>query len=220
MWEVMADIRAVTTPRAKRRTILSSIARFEKRPAQARADLSHVKARIALFRRPFDPLEIASAVDDADDLRAMGGHAMQRQPALNDQRPRLDGDLRARGAKLGMPREPPTRFFDTIKNVIHRGLRNLPGDMEPDVEQVPARAARVTTSLTAWRRDARALPVSGRQSRRRPHRRCRRPPAKIGGERRAAAILRIIASPLAALRDDGIGGRGREIERDKSRRWR
>jgi hypothetical protein len=49
MWEVMAEIGAVTTLRAKRRTILSSIARFEKRPAQARTDLSRVNACIALF---------------------------------------------------------------------------------------------------------------------------------------------------------------------------
>ena len=49
MWEVMAEIRAVTTPRAKRRTILSSVARFEKRLAQARADLSHAHACLALF---------------------------------------------------------------------------------------------------------------------------------------------------------------------------
>ena len=49
MWEVMAECGAVTTPRAKRRTILSSIARFEKRLAQAPADLSQAKAYIALF---------------------------------------------------------------------------------------------------------------------------------------------------------------------------
>ena len=48
MWEVMAKIGAVTTPRTKRRTILSSITRFEKPLAWARVDLSHANAWIAL----------------------------------------------------------------------------------------------------------------------------------------------------------------------------
>jgi hypothetical protein len=48
MWEVMAEFGAVTTPRAKRRKILRSIARFEKRPAQAQADLSRVTACLVL----------------------------------------------------------------------------------------------------------------------------------------------------------------------------
>jgi hypothetical protein len=51
MWEVMAEFGAVTTPRAKRRTILGSIARFEKRLAQAQADLSRANARLARPRR-------------------------------------------------------------------------------------------------------------------------------------------------------------------------
>jgi hypothetical protein len=111
--------------------------------AQARADLSRVNACFALFPRPFDPLEIARAVDDANNLHAMGGHAIQRQPALNDQRSRLFGDLRAHGAELGTPRESPTRFFDAIENVIRRGFRSLPGDVKPDIEQVLARAVSI-----------------------------------------------------------------------------
>jgi hypothetical protein len=43
------EIRTVTTLRNKRAEMISSIARYEKRIAQARADLSHVNACIALF---------------------------------------------------------------------------------------------------------------------------------------------------------------------------
>ena len=45
----MTEIRTVTTLRSKRAEIISSIANYEKRLAQARADLSHVNACIALF---------------------------------------------------------------------------------------------------------------------------------------------------------------------------
>jgi hypothetical protein len=45
----MTEIRTVTALRSKRAEIISSIASDEKRLAQARADLSHVNARIALF---------------------------------------------------------------------------------------------------------------------------------------------------------------------------
>jgi len=45
----MTEIRTVTTLRSKRAEIISSIANYEKRIAQARADLSHVNACIAMF---------------------------------------------------------------------------------------------------------------------------------------------------------------------------
>jgi hypothetical protein len=45
----MAEIRTVTTLRGKRAEIIGAIAQYEKRLAQARADLSHVNACIALF---------------------------------------------------------------------------------------------------------------------------------------------------------------------------
>ena len=51
----MAEIRTVTTLRSKRAEIISSIAHYEKRIAQARADLSHVNACIALFEVSGDP---------------------------------------------------------------------------------------------------------------------------------------------------------------------
>jgi len=47
----VTEIRTVTTPRSKRAEIISTIAHYEKRIAQARADLSHVNACIALFAR-------------------------------------------------------------------------------------------------------------------------------------------------------------------------
>src|SRR5664280_1039919 len=51
----MAEIRTVTTLRRKRIEIISAIAQYEKRIAQARADLSHVNACIALFEVSGEP---------------------------------------------------------------------------------------------------------------------------------------------------------------------
>ena len=59
----MAEIRTVTTLRSKRAEILSSIAQYEKRLAQARADLSHVNACIALFEVSGEPGALTPYVD-------------------------------------------------------------------------------------------------------------------------------------------------------------
>jgi hypothetical protein len=59
----MAEIRTVTTLRSKRAEILASIAQYEKRIAQARADLSHINACIALFEATGEPSDINPYVD-------------------------------------------------------------------------------------------------------------------------------------------------------------
>ena len=59
----MAEIRTVTTLRSKKAEILASIAQYEKRIAQARADLSHVNACIALFEATGEPGGLAPYVD-------------------------------------------------------------------------------------------------------------------------------------------------------------
>ena len=59
----MAEIRTVTTLKAKRTEIISSIAHYEKRIAQARADLSHVNACIALFEVSGEPGAVPPYVD-------------------------------------------------------------------------------------------------------------------------------------------------------------
>ena len=59
----MAEIRTVTTLRSKRAEILSSITLYEKRLAQARADLSHVTACIAIFEASGEGEELSSYVD-------------------------------------------------------------------------------------------------------------------------------------------------------------
>ena len=59
----MAEIRTVTTLRSKRAEIVSSIAQYEKRLAQARADLSHVNACIALFEASGEPGALTPYVD-------------------------------------------------------------------------------------------------------------------------------------------------------------
>jgi hypothetical protein len=59
----MAEIRTVTTLRRKRAEIISAIAQYEKRLAQARADLSHVNACIALFEASGEPGALTPYVD-------------------------------------------------------------------------------------------------------------------------------------------------------------
>jgi hypothetical protein len=59
----MAEIRTVTTLRSKRTEILASIMQYEKRIAQARADLSHVNACIAIFEATGEPSGINPYVD-------------------------------------------------------------------------------------------------------------------------------------------------------------
>ena len=59
----MTEIRTVTALRSKRAEIISSIAHYEKRIAQARADLSHVNASIALFAVTGEPGTVPPYVD-------------------------------------------------------------------------------------------------------------------------------------------------------------
>jgi hypothetical protein len=59
----MAEIRTVTTLRSKRDEILASIKLYEKRLAQARADLSHVTACIAIFEASGELGAIPSYID-------------------------------------------------------------------------------------------------------------------------------------------------------------
>src|SRR5271156_1091263 len=57
------EIRTVTTLRGKRAEICASITLYEKRLAQARADLAHVTACIAIFEASGDGEELSSYVD-------------------------------------------------------------------------------------------------------------------------------------------------------------
>jgi len=59
----MAEIRTVTTLRSKRAEILASIQLYEKRLAQARAELAHVTACIAIFEASGDGEELSSYID-------------------------------------------------------------------------------------------------------------------------------------------------------------
>lgn len=59
----MAEIRTVTTLRSKRDEIASAIQNYEKRLAQARADLAHVNACITLFVADGDTVNLAPYVD-------------------------------------------------------------------------------------------------------------------------------------------------------------
>src|SRR5271169_1922773 len=59
----MAEIRTVTTLRSKRAEILASISLYEKRLAQARADLAHISACIVIFEASGDGEDVSSYVD-------------------------------------------------------------------------------------------------------------------------------------------------------------
>jgi hypothetical protein len=59
----MAEIRTVTTLRSKRAEILASISLYEKRLAQARADLAHVTACITIFEASGHGENVSSYVD-------------------------------------------------------------------------------------------------------------------------------------------------------------
>src|SRR5215204_3737142 len=59
----MAEIRTVTTLRSKRDEITASIANYEKRIAQARADLAHINAAISIFEASGDPKGFPAYVD-------------------------------------------------------------------------------------------------------------------------------------------------------------
>lgn len=58
----MAEIRTVTTLHRKAEEIRSSIIGYELRLQQARADLSHVTAAIAIFEASGDPQDMAAYV--------------------------------------------------------------------------------------------------------------------------------------------------------------
>ena len=59
----MAEIRTVTTLRSKREEIENAIVGYERRLAQAKADLAHVNACIAIFEASGEAGEIAPYVD-------------------------------------------------------------------------------------------------------------------------------------------------------------
>ena len=59
----MAEIRTVTTLRRKAEEIRSTILGYEQRLGQARADLSHVTAAIAIFEASGDPADMQAYVD-------------------------------------------------------------------------------------------------------------------------------------------------------------
>src|SRR5690242_9607091 len=59
----MSEIRTVTTLRAKRDEILSSIKLYERQLEQARADLAHVAAAIRIFEASGDPKDLPRYAD-------------------------------------------------------------------------------------------------------------------------------------------------------------
>lgn len=59
----MAEIRTVTTLTRKRDEIVSSIEAYERKLAQARADLAHITAAITIFQADGNPADMPRYVD-------------------------------------------------------------------------------------------------------------------------------------------------------------
>ena len=59
----MAEIRTVTTLSSKRAEIQASIVSYERKLAQARADLAHITAAIAIFEASDEPEDVRPYVD-------------------------------------------------------------------------------------------------------------------------------------------------------------
>lgn len=59
----MAEIHTVTTLRSKRAEIIAATSNYEKRLAQARADLAHITAAITIFEASGDVEDIPPYVD-------------------------------------------------------------------------------------------------------------------------------------------------------------
>jgi hypothetical protein len=124
----MAEIRTVTTLRYKRTEILASIAQYEKRIGQARADLSHVNACIALFEATGEPSAINPYVD-THRLFARGEMMRLCKDALASG-PKTTKELAlcvmaAKGLDIGdkvLARAMATRMIHALRQQWRRGL--------------------------------------------------------------------------------------------------
>ncbi len=124
----MAEIRTVTTLKAKRGEILSSIAQYEKRLAQARADLSHINACIALFEATGDPGSLTPYVDThrlfaRGELMALCKEALASGPKTTKEL--ALAVMRAKGLDTGdkvLARSMAMRLIHALRQQWRRGL--------------------------------------------------------------------------------------------------
>ena len=78
----MAEIRTVTTLKRKRDEISASIRMYEKKIAQARADMAHCAAAIRIFEASERPKDLAQYVDHYGCSRAcVAGKACAPHPS-------------------------------------------------------------------------------------------------------------------------------------------
>jgi hypothetical protein len=107
------------------------------------ADEAGTLARDAMATRnsfgcPFNCRQSACAVNDAHNLRAVFGNAVERKPTLDDDRPRFRLDFGAGSAKTRMVVEQPARPLNAVIDAIGDRFRIVRGDIKPDIEQVLA----------------------------------------------------------------------------------
>jgi hypothetical protein len=132
----MAEIRTVTTLRSKKAEILASIGQYEKRIAQARADLSHVNACIALFEVTGD-LGALSPYVDTHRLFARG-ELMKLCKECLASGPRTTKELAlhvmaAKGLDVGdkvLARSMAMRLIHALRMQWRRGLINGDGKVK------------------------------------------------------------------------------------------
>jgi len=78
--------------------------------------------------RPFNGGDVACAVDDAHDLNALLGNAIEGEPSLDDYRPRFWLDLWPRAAQQRIVFEQPACAFDAVIDAIGDRFRIALGD--------------------------------------------------------------------------------------------
>ena len=95
----------------------------------------------ALFQEPIDFGEIARTIDDTHDVHDFIHQPIKRQPSINDENPCVRCNFRAGRAKLPMISQKLTCFLDSIVYAVCDRFGILTGNIQPDFEQIFARAA-------------------------------------------------------------------------------
>ena len=125
----MGEIRTVTTLRTKRDSIAAAIENYEKRLSQARADLAHVSAVIALFEASGERDAIAPYVD-THRLYRRGEAMMLCKEAMAANGPMTTRELalavmKAKGLEQGdkvLAKAIAARLIHALRQQCRRGI--------------------------------------------------------------------------------------------------
>jgi hypothetical protein len=95
------------------------------------------------FRRPVNRRKIAGSVENAHNLRSVFSHLIERQPAVDDKRPRAGRNVGSRRTEMWMLFEARATLFDAVEDRIGEGLGMPLGNVKPNIEKVVSRMARI-----------------------------------------------------------------------------